>query len=61
MNITGLEANFLLFCLDAYCAADTLGKLTKVAHGYTMGELQDLRDRLFIAHEHPEANYEEEH
>ena len=56
MNITGLEANFLLFCLDAYCVADTEGKLTKAPHGYPMGELQDLRDRLFVAHEHPEED-----
>ena len=56
MMITRLEANFLLFCLDAYCAADTQGKLTKASHGYSIGELQGLRDRLFIAHEHPEED-----
>lgn len=58
MNITGLEANLLLFCLDAYCEVDVQGKLTKAVHGYALGELQNLRDRLFRAHEHPEEDEE---
>ena len=60
MNITGLEANLLLFCLDAYCEVDAGGKLNKAQHGYTLRELQDLRDRLFLAHEHPKEDNEEE-
>lgn len=54
MKISGIEANFLLFCLDEYCSVNIDGKLTQAYHGYTLGELQLLRDRLFASHEHKE-------
>jgi hypothetical protein len=54
MEITGLEANFLLYCLDRYCKVDKEGNLTEAAWGYDLKDLNDLRWRLFAAHEHPE-------
>lgn len=56
MTITGLEANFLLFCLDHYCKVDKEGNLTQASYGYSLKELNDLRWRLFHAHEHPEED-----
>jgi hypothetical protein len=56
MEITGLEANLLLFTLDIIAATDREGKITKAYHGYTFEEMQDLRDRLFGAHEHPDED-----
>jgi hypothetical protein len=56
VTITGLDANALLYALDHHCAVDMEGKLTYIMHGYTLEYLQDLRDRLFAAHEHPEEN-----
>lgn len=54
MVITPLEANYLLYALDAYAGVDEWGKLRDVRHfGYTLAELQDLRDRLMAVHEHP--------
>jgi hypothetical protein len=55
MEITGLEANFLLFCLDAYCGTDIRGKVKAIHQpGYSKAAIQDLRDRLMAIHEHPE-------
>jgi hypothetical protein len=54
MEITGLEANFLLYCLDRYCKVDKEGNLTEAAWGYDLKDLNDLRWRLFAVHEHPE-------
>lgn len=57
MEITALEANYLLFCLDAYCKTDWRGKLTlNLVEGYSLEKLQELRDRLFAVHEHPEGS-----
>ena len=53
MEISGLEANFLLFALDKYLGVDANGKLFSAAHGYSRESLQNLRDRLFAHHEHP--------
>lgn len=62
MKITGLEANFLLYLLDEYCLVDDEGNLTCLPNigvdwrGYNLKDLQNLRDRLFAAHEHPEES-----
>lgn len=53
MQISGIEAHWLLFALDHYCATDKLGKIT-IAPCADPIELQSLRDRLFAAHEHPD-------
>jgi len=58
MEITGLEANFLLYCLDAYCGVTNRGRLLNPSHGYSLEALQDLRDRLMAVHEHPEEDDE---
>jgi len=52
--ISSLEANFLLYAMDAYLGVDAKGKLLSVKHGYTYDDLQNLRDRLWAIHEHPE-------
>lgn len=59
--ISGLEANFLLFALDAYCETDQAGNITTVKgiEGYTIEQINDLRWRLFGIHEHPEEYYED--
>lgn len=51
--ISGLEANFLLFALDRYLDVDDMGRVTCEKHGYSLEDLQKLRDKLFAAHEHP--------
>lgn len=55
MKITGTEADLLLYALDDFCRVDINGKLTKDPQivGHTLKTAQDLRDRLFSAHEHP--------
>jgi len=59
LEITGKQANYLLFALDEYSKTDPLmGKVTQTDHGYSVADIQRLRDRLFAVHEHPE---EEEH
>ncbi len=62
LTITGLEANVLLFALDAYLGVDDRGMLLGDEPGYTAQALQSLRDRLLGVHEHPaglEDEYEE--
>lgn len=59
MEITGLEAHFLLFALDDYLGVDANGKLLSAKHGYSRSDLQNLRDRLFAAHEHPPEDDEQ--
>ncbi len=54
VNISGLEANFLLFALDKYVETDKMGKVTKTSHGYSKENIQYIRDKLFMAHEHPQ-------
>lgn len=58
MEITGLEANYLLYLLDEHCCVDHEGILTCLprihGRGYSLKELQNLRDRLFAAHKHPD-------
>lgn len=54
-TISGLEANFLLFALDAYLGVNANGHILSAKHGYTRADLQSLRDRLFAAHEHCEG------
>ena len=51
-TIDGLEANMLLFALDAYLGSET-GTVTRGADGLSVAECQALRDRLFSVHEHP--------
>ena len=51
LEITGIEANLLLFLLDDYIAGKW--RVGKTIEGYNPEDLQGLRDRLFAAHEHP--------
>ena len=53
MEITGIEAHFLLFLLDDDLGVDANGHIMSAKHGYSREVLQSLRDRLFNAHEHP--------
>ena len=55
-TLTGIEANYLLFALDAYCSTNGNGMvLTARMHpGYSIEQVQYLRDKLFMYHEHPE-------
>jgi hypothetical protein len=55
IEITGIEANLLLFALDAYLLVNVHGKVLKSKDGYTREELQALRDRLMAIHEHPKG------
>jgi hypothetical protein len=67
ITITGLDANALLSALDYYCSVNDRGNLTRLSPygfgghqedttGFTLEQLNDLRWRLFTAHEHPEEN-----
>lgn len=58
--ITGLEANFLLFTMDAYLGVDQEGHIMSAKHGYPKEDLQALRDKLFVAHRHPPEDEEED-
>jgi len=54
MQITGLEANLLLFALDRYLTVDTrTGKVMDTEPGHTVDEVQHLRDGLLAHHQHP--------
>ena len=53
MRITPLEANLLLFALDLMCKTNSKGLVTQAFVGYTLDEIQSVRDRLFAKHEHP--------
>ena len=53
MEISGIEAHFLLFLLDDGLGVDANGHIMSAKHGYSREALQSLRDRLFNAHEHP--------
>lgn len=55
IQITGLEANLLLYALDDYYKTDELGRVTEDEKGYDIKSIQRLRDRLFAAHQHPES------
>lgn len=54
MEISDIEAHFLLFALDDYLGIDARGHIMSAKHGYSREALQSLRDRLFAAHEHPD-------
>lgn len=59
VQVSNLEANYLLFCLDRYVQTDINGKIVdQPIDGYTKEEIQTLRDRLFAAHDHPEDDDE---
>jgi len=54
IEITGKQANYLLYALDEYSKTDPLGKVTEVVErGYSLADIQRLRDRLLAVHEHP--------
>jgi len=56
LEITGKQANYLLYALDEYSKTDPLGKVTQaVERGYSLADIQRLRDRLLAVHEHPEG------
>lgn len=56
--ITGQEANILLYAFDAFFEVDERGTVGTFVAGpatrFPVKQLQDLRDRLFAVHEHPE-------
>lgn len=56
LYISGLDANFLLFALDEFCKTDRNGKVQSTGDipGYTLEDIQHLRDSLFTNHQHPE-------
>ena len=58
VNLTGIQAHYLLFALDYYCATDKYGKITLAPYG-SFEKFQELRDKLFAAHEHPSEDFEE--
>jgi hypothetical protein len=55
MEISDIEAHFLLFALDDYLGIDARGHIMSAKHGYSREALQSLRDRLFAAHGHPDC------
>lgn len=59
MEISGLEAHYLLFALDSYLGVDANGHIFQCKDGYTREGWQSLRDRLFAAHRHPPEDYED--
>jgi hypothetical protein len=49
------EANAILFAFDNHYDTDSNGKVHTVKYsGMKLKQLQDLRDRLFANHQHPE-------
>jgi len=55
VEISGLEANFLLFALDKFVQSDHQGRVTmQRIEGYNLTQIQMLRDKLFAAHVHPQ-------
>lgn len=58
VEITGLEADAILYAFDAFYGVDVRGKVNPPDKGpatqYPKEELQSLRDKLFGAHEHPQ-------
>ena len=54
-EISDLEANALLFGFDKEFGVNEDGLVTTAKYGYTIEDLQRLRDKLFDVHEHPES------
>ena len=52
-EISGVDAHFLLFAIDAYVATDPKGRVTEPRDGLSREGWQRIRDRLFEMHEHP--------
>lgn len=55
-EISGIDAHFLLFAVDAYVATDSEGRVTEPRNGLSLEGWQRIRDRLFEMHEHPEES-----
>jgi hypothetical protein len=57
-EITGLQADMILWAFDDYYKTNEEGKITYVPihPEYTLAQLQKLRDRLFAIHEHPQQS-----
>lgn len=54
-TITGLEADAILWALDTYYGCTPSGHvILDHGHGHSLEFLQQLRDKLFAIHEHPE-------
>lgn len=54
VKISRLEANVLLYALDKHVDTDKDGNVApKDRHGLTASQIQALRDRLFLSHDHP--------
>jgi hypothetical protein len=60
MKLNGLQADYLLYALDAYCKTDSRGQVTiNPLRNNTKGGLafvQKLRDGLMAIHEHGDDN-----
>lgn len=54
LAVNGIEAHILLLGLDKLLDTDKKGKIRKIYPGYSMQQLQELRDLLFATHEHPD-------
>ena len=52
--LDGLDANVLLTSLDQLLETDEKGFIRKLYPDYTRQKLQDLRDVLFVNHQHPD-------
>ena len=54
ISISAIEANLLLYALDAYTEVDDMGQVQVdlINLGYSKKEVQELRDKLLGAHKH---------
>lgn len=52
-KLSGVDAHFLLFAVDAYVATDREGRVSEARNGLSLEGWQQIRDRLFEMHEHP--------
>jgi len=60
LKVSPVEAHYLLFALDHYCATNSDGRVTVFPpYPDKMEEIQALRDELFKWHEHLEEEYDE--
>lgn len=59
-EITGLEAHLCLIAISELFDTDGLGNIMHDGYGYSIAEIQSLRDKLFEVHQHPAEDDEEE-
>lgn len=51
-KISGVDAHFLLFAVDAYVTTNRDGRVTEARNGLSLEGWQRIRNRLFEMHEH---------